>query len=148
MLSRLRFSSEEQKHITALVRHHLICYDGSWSDAAVRRWLRRVSPDLTSDLYALARADVLAKGREVSQDLARLDALKAHAERVVAAGAVLGVRDLAVDGGALMRELGLPPGRQIGELLRALLEEVLEAPQLNERQALLDRARALLSERK
>jgi tRNA nucleotidyltransferase (CCA-adding enzyme) len=148
LLSRLRFSNDERERIVSLVRHHILCYDENWSDAAVRRWLRRVSPDLTSDLYALARADVLAKGREVSQDLARLDALKAHAERVVAAGAVLGVRDLAVDGGALMRELGLPPGRQIGELLRALLEEVLEAPQLNERQALLDRARALLSERK
>ena len=148
LLSRLRFSNEERERIVSLVRHHILCYDENWSDAAVRRWLRRVGPELTDDLYALARADILAKGREVSQDLARLEGLKTHAERVVAAGAVLGIRDLAVDGHALMKELGLPAGRQIGELLRALLEEVLETPGLNERAALLDRAKTLLSERR
>jgi tRNA nucleotidyltransferase (CCA-adding enzyme) len=147
LLARLRFSNDERERIVALVRHHILCYDENWSDAAVRRWLRRVGPELTSDLYALGRADILAKGREATQDLARLEALKAHAERVVAAGAVLGVRDLAVDGNTLMRELGLAPGRQIGELLRALLEEVLESPSLNERAPLLERAKILLSER-
>jgi tRNA nucleotidyltransferase (CCA-adding enzyme) len=147
LLARLRFSNEERERIVALVRHHILCYDENWSDAAVRRWLRRVGPELAEDLYALGRADILAKGREVSQDLARLDALKAHAERVVEAGAVLGVRDLAVDGNALMKELGLPPGRQIGELLRALLDAVLESPGLNERALLVERAKLLLSER-
>ncbi len=51
LLSRLRFSNEERQHIVALVRHHLICYDSSWSDAAVRRWIRRVTPELVPDLY-------------------------------------------------------------------------------------------------
>jgi len=148
LLARLRFSNEERERIVQLVRHHILCYDENWSDAAVRRWLRRVGPDLTADLYALGRADILAKGREVSQDLARLKTLQAHAERVIAAGAVLGVRDLALDGNALMQELGLPPGKQIGELLRALLDEVLESPGLNERGALLQRAKILLSARK
>jgi tRNA nucleotidyltransferase (CCA-adding enzyme) len=148
LLARLRFSNDERERIVALVRHHILCYDENWSDAAVRRWLRRVGPELAEELYALGRADILAKGREVSQDLARLDALRAHAARVVAAGAVLGVRDLALDGHTLMKELGLPPGRQIGELLRALLDEVLESPGLNERDALLVRARLLLTERK
>jgi tRNA nucleotidyltransferase (CCA-adding enzyme) len=148
LLARLRFSNDERERIVALVRHHILCYDENWSDAAVRRWLRRVGPELADDLYALARADILAKGREVSQDLTRLDALKAHALRVVEAGAVLGVRDLAVDGTALMKELGLPPGRQIGDLLRALLDAVLESPGLNERALLIERAKSLLGERK
>ncbi|HEY3498962.1 MAG TPA: HD domain-containing protein [Polyangiaceae bacterium] len=148
LLSRLRFSNDERERIVDLVRHHILCYDENWSDSAVRRWLRRVGPELAEDLYALARADILAKGREVSQDLARLDALKAHAGRVVAGGAVLGIRDLSIDGHALMQELGLPPGRQIGELLRTLLDEVLESPGLNEREALLARAKTLLQERK
>jgi hypothetical protein len=30
----------------ALIRHHLICYSDDWTDAAVRRWLRRVTPEL------------------------------------------------------------------------------------------------------
>ena len=62
ILSRLRFSNDERARIVALVRHHLICYDDTWTDAAVRRWLQRVGPELAPDLYALGRADVLAKG--------------------------------------------------------------------------------------
>ncbi len=144
MLTRLRFSNEERSHIVALVRHHLICYDESWTDSAVRRWLRRVTPELLPDLYQLCEADVRGKGRDCSPDLASLAALKQHVERVLAAGAALSVRDLAVNGGTLMQELGMKPGPDLGRILKALLDEVIEDPSKNQRAALLDRARELL----
>jgi tRNA nucleotidyltransferase (CCA-adding enzyme) len=143
MLSRLRFSNEERGHISALVRHHLICYDSSWSDAAVRRWIRRVTPELVPDLYPLNEADVRGKGRDCSADLEALSGLKAHVERVLAAGAAFSIRDLAIDGRALMQELGLKPGPDLGRILKALLEEVVDDPSKNQREALLERARAL-----
>jgi tRNA nucleotidyltransferase (CCA-adding enzyme) len=142
ILERLRFSNEERARIVALVRHHLICWEPSWSDAATRRWLRRVGPELLEDLYALNRADVLGKGRDVTLDLERLEGLKAHVERVMAAGAAVRVRDLAINGRDLM-EIGLRPGPLFGEILRALLDEVVEEPALNEREALLSRAREI-----
>jgi tRNA nucleotidyltransferase (CCA-adding enzyme) len=144
LLSRLRFSNDERERIVALVRHHILCYDETWSDAAVRRWLKRVGPHLASDLYELGRADGLAKGRDATTDLARIVALEAHVGRVLASGAVFGLKDLAIDGHALMQEVGMPPGRKVGEVLRALLEEVIETPAKNEREALLARARELL----
>jgi tRNA nucleotidyltransferase (CCA-adding enzyme) len=144
MLARLRFSSEEQKHIGALVRHHLICYDASWSDAAVRRWLRRVTPELLPDLYRLNEADIRGKGRDATEGLETLATLRAHVERVLAAGAALNVRDLAVDGRALMQELGMKPGPDLGRILKTLLDEVVDDPSKNEREALLARAKALL----
>src|SRR5688572_11741590 len=140
MLSRLRFSNEERQHITALVRHHLICYDASWSDATVRRWLRRVTPELVPDLYLLNEADVRGKGRDCSPDLEALAGLKLHVERVLAAGAALTTRDLAVDGRVLMQELGMQPGPDLGRILRALLDEVVEDPSKNQRETLLERA--------
>ena len=144
LLSRLRFSNEERQHVVALVRHHLICYDESWSDAAVRRWIRRVTPELVPDLYQLNEADVRGKGRDCSLDLAALAALKLHVERVLSAGAAFNVRDLAIDGRALMQELGLKPGPDLGRILKALLDEVVEDPSKNQREVLLERARALL----
>src|SRR5208337_5195240 len=42
---RLRFSNEERARIVSLVRHHLFHYSDEWTDAAVRRWIRRVGPD-------------------------------------------------------------------------------------------------------
>lgn len=139
LLERLRFSNEERERIVELVRHHLICYEPSWSDAAVRRWLRRVGPDLLPELYELNRADVLAKGRDATADLEQLRALKEHVERVFAAGAALSVRDLAI-GGSDLGALGLKPGPLYGKILRLLLEEVLEDPERNRPEYLLARA--------
>jgi tRNA nucleotidyltransferase (CCA-adding enzyme) len=138
----------EHDRIGAEMADPILCYDETWKDAAVRRWLRRVGPELALDLYALGRADILAKGLDPTGDLRRLEALEAHAARLMAAGAALGTRDLAVDGHRLMQALGLAPGREIGELLRALLEEVIEDPAMNEPDKLVERARKILAEKK
>jgi tRNA nucleotidyltransferase (CCA-adding enzyme) len=144
LLARLRFSNEERQRITALVRHHLICYDAAWSDGAVRRWIRRVTPELVPELYLLNEADVRGKGRDCSSDLEALSALKQHVERVIAAGAAFSIRDLAVDGRVLMQELALAPGPDLGRILKLLLDEVVDDPSKNQRDVLVERARALL----
>ena len=143
--TRLRFSNEEKARIVALVRHHLFHYSSEWTDAAVRRWMRRVGTDRIDDLYALNEADVRAKGRDCSEDLAALAALKVHVERVVAAGAALSVRDMKLNGRDLMTELSMKPGPALGKMLDALLELVLASPELNEREALLRAAREILT---
>lgn len=138
---RLRFSNDERARIVSLVRNHLFHYSDEWTDAAVRRWIRRVGVDRVEDLYLLNEADVRAKGRDFQGDLAALATLKAHVARVLAAGTALSTRDLAVSGHDVMKELGLAPGPVIGQILDALLEAVLTDPAANEREALLARAR-------
>jgi tRNA nucleotidyltransferase (CCA-adding enzyme) len=61
--------------------------------------------------------------------MARLDAL-------AAARPPLAVRDLALDGAALMRLAGRSGGPWLGELQRQLLEAVIEEPELNTAEAL------------
>jgi tRNA nucleotidyltransferase (CCA-adding enzyme) len=144
---RLRFSNDERSRIVALVRNHLFHYSDEWTDAAVRRWIRRVGPERMLDLFTLNDADVRAKGRDFGSDLQALAGLKAHVARVLADGAALSTRDLKLNGRDLMRELGLAPGRIIGELLDALLEGVIDDPSMNERDALLARAREFVLQR-
>lgn len=147
ILARLRFSNEERAKIVALVRHHLICYEPSWSDAAVRRWLRRVTPEIAPDLYEIGFADAAGKGRDASEDIQVIHELRARVEAMLAAGSAIAVKDLAVNGRDLMRELQLAPGRIIGETLERLLEVVLDDPSANERDRLLIEARAFLAAR-
>jgi tRNA nucleotidyltransferase (CCA-adding enzyme) len=144
---RLRFSNDDRERIVALVRFHLFHYSDEWSDAAVRRWIRRVGAGRLADLYVLNQADVRAKGRDFEPDLAALAALEAHVARVLAEGAALSTRDLKVNGRDLMTELGVKPGRIIGEILEALLDAVTTDPSLNERGRLLERAREHLQEK-
>ena len=147
IVKRLRFSNDEQTRIVSLVRHHLFHYD-KWTDAAVRRWIRRVGPDRLEDLYAINRADVLGKGTPATEaDLVALSGLREHVARLLAEGAALSAKDLKISGHALITDLGLAPGRVVGELLAALLEEVLGDPTVNEREKLLARAAELLKAR-
>jgi tRNA nucleotidyltransferase (CCA-adding enzyme) len=133
----LRFSNEERTRVVELVRHHLICYSDEWSDAALRRWIRRVGPGLVDDLLALARADALGKGRPVDEELAALERLRERYAAQILAQNALTTRDLAISGHDVMQRLGIAPGRVIGQVLERLLERVIEDPSLNEREALL-----------
>jgi tRNA nucleotidyltransferase (CCA-adding enzyme) len=132
-----RFSNEERKQIVHLVRHHLICYSSEWSDAAVRRFVRRVGTEHVERLLALGRADALGKGRPVDEELGALEELRTRIADSVAQGAAFGTRDLAVTGHDVMQTLGIRPGPMIGKVLERLLERVLEDPALNQRESLL-----------
>ncbi|WP_438008745.1 HD domain-containing protein [Sorangium sp. So ce321] len=147
ILTRLRFSNDERARVVALIRHHLICYDDTWTDGAVRRWLRRVTPALAPDLYEIGFADALGKGREVTEDIASIGRLRARVEALLAAGAALSVKDLAVNGSVLMKELGIPPSKLIGETLERLVELVTEEPEANTPERLLAAARDIVASR-
>jgi tRNA nucleotidyltransferase (CCA-adding enzyme) len=143
ILRRLRTSNEDRERIVALVRHHLICYSPEWTDAAVRKWLRRVTPERADDLYALGRADARGKGRPAEDDVGNIDQLKERVAKVIAEGAALTARDLAIDGNDVMRELGVAPGPVVGRIMRALIELVTEDPAANTRERLLAEAKRI-----
>ncbi len=136
-LKQYRFSNDERERVVHLVRHHLVCYSDEWTDAAVRRFVQRVGLDRLDDLLDLARADVLAKGRDAGDQIESLARLRARIEAAQQAGHAFGLRDLAVDGGDVMKRLGIPPSRRVGKVLEELLQRVLDHPELNERDALL-----------
>ncbi len=146
---RLRFSTDERGRIEDLVRFHMWHYDG-WTDAAVRRWIRRVGTHRVEDLYALREADIRGKGptKVMPEDFDSLGALKVHVERILAEGAALTTKDLKVNGNDLMRELALKPGRILGEILEQLLEVVINDPTENDRERLLGRARDIVGSKK
>jgi tRNA nucleotidyltransferase (CCA-adding enzyme) len=146
---RLRFSTDERARIEDLVRHHMWHYDG-WTDAAVRRWIRRVGTNRVEDLYGLREADIRGKGpaKVTPEDFDSLGALRVHVERILAEGAALTTRDLKINGHDLMRDLGLKPGRILGEILEQLLELVINDPTLNEPAALLAQAQIIVGGKK
>jgi tRNA nucleotidyltransferase (CCA-adding enzyme) len=111
--------------------------------------MKRVGLDRIDDLYVLNEADLRAKGPVTfdASHLMPLEALKVHVAKIMAEGAALTTRDLAIDGNMLMKELGLRPGRIIGVILETLLEAVINDPSLNEREKLLEMARKIVAEK-
>ena len=128
-----RFPSRDVEQVTALVAHHGVYYDDEWTDAAVRRWLRRIGPENLADQLALLEADLAAKGArpDVPGAVAAAGRLVARAAALLAARPALDENALALDGAAIMRLLGIGPGPRVGEVKRALLELVTDDPSRN-----------------
>ena len=141
VLDRLRVPRETRERVVRLVRHHMFSYEPTWSDAAVRRFIRRVGPDLLDDLFDLRSADDVGSG--LPADLPRTAEIRRRCGDQLAANVPLGRADLAVDGRDLMMALGLEPGRKLGRILDRLVVRVVDDPAMNERRALLALARAI-----
>ena len=125
--------------VAGLVRHHMFSYASEWSDAAIRRFIRRVGLVDLDELLDLRAADNVGSG--LASNVDGLDELRGRCQAQVAAHVALERGDLAVDGDDLMRALALAPGPAVGRLLEDLLERVLADPMLNERGRLLAIAR-------
>jgi tRNA nucleotidyltransferase (CCA-adding enzyme) len=145
-LAALRFPNESRARIVHLIREHMFDFQTTWSDAAVRRFIRRVGVENVADLFDLRLADALGNGTR-GPDTRRLEAMAKRIERVLREASALSVHQLAVDGDDVMRALGLPPGPEVGRVLTTLLEQVIEQPALNTRPALLQRLDGMRSER-
>jgi tRNA nucleotidyltransferase (CCA-adding enzyme) len=141
VLQRLRVPRALTDRVVGAVRHHMYDYDSAWTDAAVRRLVRRLDAVDRDLLFALRRADNAASGVGPAGE-ANQDELEARiAEQLEAEPALLVDRRLAIDGHDLQRELGMPPGPEIGAVLDRLTEIVLDDPTQNRREILLDHAR-------
>jgi putative nucleotidyltransferase with HDIG domain len=141
-LSRLHAPRALQERVAHLVRNHMFSYQPNWSDAAVRRFIRKVGAGPVDDLLALRAAD--NEGSGLSAEAGLLPELARRVREQLAAHAVLGRNQLAVDGNDLRSELGIPPGRTLGRILDDLTERVIAEPALNDRAILIELARALV----
>ena len=133
-----KFSNAERDLIVGLVRHHLICYERSWSDAAVRRFIKRVGLSRMDPLLRLAYADTLGKGRPVHEELEILKELRSRIDSVIEERNALSTQELAINGKDVVAVLEGGPGPVVGELLRHLLDRVIDDPSLNRRDKLLN----------
>ena len=138
LMERLRFSNADTKRV-ATIAASLSPAPLSEEPAVLRRWLNRVGPENFTDIARawLAGARALERperdrreGEGASTDdvVRRINAIRT----ILREAPPLTIADLALDGSDL-KELGLPPGPQFGEILRYLLEEVLDRPELNNR---------------
>ncbi len=136
-LRALRFDKGTVRDISELVRMHLRfhTYKQGWTDAAVRRYVRDAGA-LYDRLNALTRADVTtANPRRARAIQRRVDELEARVDELREQEQLEAMRP-PIDGNAIMRHLGVPPGPVVGEAWQHLLELRLEHGPMSEEAAL------------
>ncbi len=140
ILRRWKLPKETIAQVTHLIRNHMFWYQEEWSGSAVRRFIRNVGLENIPALFELRRADNVGSGAR-SPRMHALEALWLRVQEEIQRANAFTTRDLAIDGNDVMRALGIPPGPEVGRILRELLERVLDNPDLNARESLLLEAR-------
>jgi tRNA nucleotidyltransferase (CCA-adding enzyme) len=137
----LRFSKKERQKIVTLVRWHMFTVDEHITDSAVRRFIRRIGVENVRDMMDLRVGDRLGGGTQTAESW-RLKLFRKRVEEQLAP-APFSINDLAIDGNDIMKELNMKPGKQIGEMLQKLFEEVDEDLSKNTREYLLEKIKKL-----
>ena len=142
ILNNLKFPQKVVEKVVKLVRWHMFFSDTEEiSHSAVRRLVVNVEKENVWDLMNLRVADRIGTGRP-KEDPYRLRKYHSMIEEVMRDPISVGM--LKIDGKKIMDVTQVTPGPKIGYTLHALLEEVLEDPQLNTEEYLEQRAKELI----
>lgn len=138
MLGRLRFSNEVVDTAEHLVRQHMYVADPDLSDAAIRRFIRRIGVAHLDRQFALRAADIAGSGLPKRDDSNERFQARVYAE--VARRPAFSVKDLRIDGSAVIEAMvgmgiesrGFRGDKRVGDALQYLFEQVTEQPERNE----------------
>lgn len=139
---RLKLSKKQSEKLITLVRWHQFSVDERQTDAALRRFIRRVNKENLQDILALRIGDRLGGGAQETSW--RLELFKKRLIEVQKQPFT--VADLKVNGHDVMKEFACSPGPVVGKVLNALFAEVESGKVPNDRQKLLARMRELKSQ--
>jgi poly(A) polymerase len=133
----LKYPKDVISDVVELVALHLRFYGygrGEWTDSAVRRYVTDAG-DLLTRLHRLTRSDVTTRNRRKAAALAAdYDALEERITRIQAQEDLARVRP-DLDGNAIMKLLGVPPGPVVGQAWRYLKDLRLDRGPLSREEA-------------
>jgi poly(A) polymerase len=133
----LRYSNDRIDQVAKLVELHLRFHgygSGEWTDSAVRRYVRDAGDQLER-LHILTRADSTTRNQKKAQRLQRTyDELEARIAKLSEQEELSAMRP-DLDGKQIMAVLGIPPGPEVGEAYRFLLDLRMDRGPLSEADA-------------
>ncbi|MBQ3045457.1 MAG: HD domain-containing protein [Clostridia bacterium] len=138
-LTRLKTSTKFKNHVCDLVEYHDFLPD-KISKKTYKKYISLLGIDTVKELFKVREADVLAQNpvfREESLEENKKGLI--ILEEIEADAACFKISDLAIGGRDLVR-LGFEPSPEMGRILEALLDEVMEEKTENTTDALVERA--------
>lgn len=136
ILKRLKFDNETIYKVASMVKYH--DYKPRLTPSGVRRAMAKVGEDIFPCLFPVRKADIYAQSiylrEEKLEELFRLQSIYAS---ILEQQDCISLKNLAVTGRDLI-DVGMSPGKEIGITLQRLLEIVLENPQNNTKEYLLN----------
>ena len=146
VLNRLKFDNKTKGEVLELIQYHDTVIEPT--PKTVRRWLNKIGVERFKQLLFLREADILAhkQGTQASR-LDNLHTLHLVLEDVLDKEQCFRITDMYINGYDVM-ELGIPEGKEVGEVLHWLLDRVISGELENDRETLMKEAKAYAVRRK
>lgn len=146
ILKRLKFDNETMDKVVRLVKWH--DYDFTLTSSGMRRAINKVGEDIMELLFEIKRADILAQNPDTWEDkIRKITEAESFFYQIKNKEECINLKMLAINGQDLIN-LGLRPGKKIGDILNKLLDCVLEKPEDNEKDTLIDLAKRYIQDSK
>lgn len=136
ILKRLKYDNATIDQVTRMIKYH----DDRprLSKRTVRRAMNRIGTEFLPMLFEVKRADVLAQSDyEKEEKLSYIKEYETLYQEILDNNECVTKKDLAIGGKDLIA-MGMKPGPEIGKTIDALLEKVLDDPQLNTKEKLTE----------
>lgn len=141
VLHRFRFEKEFIRCVSILVENHDVRIDPQYP--SVKRMMAKVGEELFEKLLIIQSADSRAKNPlYIEEKIKRIDNVRMIYRNVLAEHQPYMISNLAVTSKDLLK-IGFKAGRETGDILRILLDDVVISPELNKRDYLLQKAKIL-----
>ncbi len=142
VLRRLKFDNETVDMVIRLVKWH--DYRFTLTPSGMRKAVNKIGPDIMNLLFEVKTADALAQNPITwKEKIENINLAKQLFKEIQSNEDCVSLKMLQINGKDLI-EIGFKPGKAMGGILDRLLEQVLENPQLNEKQTLRDMAKQYL----
>jgi len=136
ILKRLKYPNNIVKTVKHLVRNHMFNYTSEWRDGTIRKFINKVGVESLDYLLDIRIADASAGNPDHKNTLYLefFDKMKTMTSNQD----VFTIKDLAITGEDVMKELNIKPSKTVGEYLNRALNYVMENPENNEKGVLLE----------
>lgn len=143
IMHRLKFDNDTLRKVTKLVYYHDYRMPATFRN--VRRAMNKIGEELFPYYMQIRKADTLAQSEyRRDEKLQNLEEIEQIYGEIVEQKQCVSLKTLAVKGGDLIKA-GVQAGPQIGEMLNHLLELVIEEPELNQKDLLLQEVRKIIN---
>ena len=131
---RFKLSNKEKHKLVTLVQFHQFTVSEIQTDKAVRRFIKNVGKEYLNDIIDLRFGDRIGSGAK--PDSWRFDLFRKRLIEVQKQP--FQIKDLKINGNDVMKILKIKPSPKVGEILKAIFDQVVEGKLKNQRSILLE----------
>jgi tRNA nucleotidyltransferase (CCA-adding enzyme) len=138
ILKRLKFDNDTISKVRTYIKYHDTPIEPD--QKSVRRAMNKIGKDNFKQILEIKRADTLAQSDyQREEKLENLDSVEKIYRQILEQNQCVSLKDLKITGTDLL-SIGVPRGREIGDTLNELLGQVIENPECNNKETLMEMA--------